>query len=151
MIRNIELKILDSRALLPEYGTKDSAGVDLVACMDKGISIPPLKSVLISTGLAINMQTVPETCVAMIFPRSGKGHKEGIVLGNSVGIIDQDYHGQLMVSVLNRNSELYVNISPGDKIAQLVFMPIFKSNFIKVDEFSSTTARGEGGFGSTGS
>jgi dUTP pyrophosphatase len=96
------------------------------------------------------MQTVVEDCVAMIFPRSGKGHKEGIVLGNSTGIIDKDYHGELKISVLNRNPDKYITIKPGDKIAQLVFLPLIKANFVEVTEFSSETERGEGGFGSTG-
>lgn len=150
MIRNIEIKKLDPRAEIPMYGTIDSAGVDLVACIKERIEIGPFKTHLVPTGLAINMQSVLETCVAMIFPRSGKGHKDGIILGNSVGIIDQDYHGELKVSILNRNSQNYITISPGDKIAQLVFMPIIKANFLEVEEFSHTTERGTGGFGSTG-
>jgi dUTP pyrophosphatase len=150
MLRNIEIKKLNPNAVIPTYGTIDSAGVDLAACMEDNIEIGPLKATLVPTGLAINMQNVTEKCVAMIFPRSGKGHKEGIVLGNSVGIIDQDYHGELKVSVLNRNPERYILIMPGDKIAQLVFIPIIKAEFTEVSEFSSQTDRGTGGFGSTG-
>lgn len=150
MIRNIEIKKLDPKAEIPTYGTVDSAGVDLAACMEENIEIGPLKTCLVPTGLSINMQNVTEKCVAMIFPRSGKGHKEGIVLGNSTGIIDQDYHGELKISVLNRNPERYVLIKPGDKIAQLVFIPIIKASFTEVEEFSSETDRGTGGFGSTG-
>ena len=150
MIRNIEIKKLDPRAELPTYGTTDSAGVDLVACISKQVEVPPFHAYLVPTGLSINMQTVVEACVAMIFPRSGKGHKEGIVLGNSTGIIDKDYHGELKISVLNRNPDKYITVKPGDKIAQLVFLPLIKANFVEVTEFSSETERGEGGFGSTG-
>lgn len=150
MIRKVEIKKLDPRAEIPTYGTADSAGVDLVACITENIEIGPLKTCMIPTGLAINMQPVVEDCVAMIFPRSGKGAKEGKVLGNTVGIIDQDYHGELKICIMNRNPERYVLITPGEKIAQLVFLPIIKAEFTEVEEFSSTTARGEGGFGSTG-
>lgn len=150
MLRNVELKLLDSRAIIPFYATKDSAALDLSACIDNDIDIPPLGVKLIPTGLSINMQTVTEECVAMIFPRSGKGHKEGMILGNGTGIIDQDYHGPLMVSMYNRNSDKYVRVSHGDRIAQLVFLPIIKAHFQCVQEFSSSTERGVGGFGSTG-
>lgn len=150
MIRNVEIKKLDPRAEIPAYGTTDSAGVDLTACISEPLEIGPLKTAMVPTGLAINMQGVVEDCVAMIFPRSGKGSKEGKVLGNTVGIIDQDYHGQLMVCLWNRNPERYVLIQPGEKFAQLVFLPIIKANFCEVEEFSSTTERGAGGFGSTG-
>lgn len=146
----VEIKILDPRAVAPEYATKDSAGVDLVACISDPIQIPPLKNKLIGTGLSINMQTIDEWCAAFIFPRSGKGHKEGKVLGNLVGVIDQDYHGELMVSLWNRNSDSYVIIEPGERFAQLVFMPIIRPDFKIVTEFSSSTERGSGGFGSTG-
>jgi dUTP pyrophosphatase len=105
---------------------------------------------LIPTGLSINMQTIDEWCTAFILPRSSKGHKEGKVLGNLVGVIDQDYHGQLMVSLWNRNSENYVTIEPYERFAQLVFLPIIRPDFKVVSEFSSSTERGEGGFGSTG-
>lgn len=151
MIRNIEIKKLDERAEIPTYGTKDSAGLDLAACITENLEIGPLKTAMIGTGLSINMQTIPENCVAMIFPRSGKGAKEGKVLGNTVGIIDQDYHGELKICLMNRNPERYVLVQPGEKIAQLVFLPIIRANFVEVEEFSHTTERGEGGFGSTGS
>lgn len=150
MLRSVELKKLDPRAVIPEYATQDSGGIDLVACIDNTIDIPPLETKLIPTGLAINMQTVSERCVAMIFPRSGKGHKEGKVLGNLTGIIDQDYQGQLMVSILNRNKEKYITIEAGERIAQMVFVPIIRAEFSEVEEFSSDTARGAAGFGSTG-
>lgn len=150
MIRNVEIKKLDPRAEIPLYGSIDSAGVDLIACITENIEIGPLKTAMIPTGLSINMQDVVEDCVAMIFPRSGKGAKEGKVLGNTVGIIDQDYHGELKICIMNRNPERYVLIQPGEKIAQLVFMPIIKAEFTEVEEFSHTTERGESGFGSTG-
>jgi dUTP pyrophosphatase len=150
MLRNIEIKKLDQRAVIPKYATVDSAGVDLAACIDKVIEIPPLETALIPTGLAINMQPVEEDIVAMIFPRSGKGHKEGKVLGNTTGIIDSDYQGQLMVSILNRNKEKYITIEPGERIAQMICIPIIRAEFSEVEEFSSSTERGTGGFGSTG-
>lgn len=150
MLRNVEIKKLDVRAKVPEYATKDSGGIDLVACIDHIIDIPPLETKLIPTGLAINMQSIEERCVAMIFPRSGKGHKEGKVLGNLTGIIDQDYTGQLLVSILNRNKDKYITVEPGERIAQMVFVPIIRAEFTEVEEFSSMTERGIGGFGSTG-
>lgn len=150
MIRNIEIKKLDPRAEIPVYGSIDSAGVDLVACIKENLEIGPLKTAMIPTGLSISMQEVVEDCAALIFPRSGKGAKEGKVLGNLTGIIDKDYHGELKVCIWNRNPERYVLIQPGEKIAQLVFVPIIKANFCEVSEFSSSTERGEGGFGSTG-
>lgn len=150
MIRDVEIKFLNETAKTPTYGTEFSAGLDLVACNPGTEDIAPLKSKLIPTGISINMMTIPEDCVALIFPRSGKGHKEGIVLGNSTGVIDQDYHGEIFVSVLNRNSDTYITIRPGDKIAQLVIVPIIRANFVQVEEFSTTTQRGSGGFGSTG-
>ncbi len=151
MIRDVEIKVLDNRAIIPSYATEDSGGVDLVACISKSIEVPPLENVLVSTGLAINMQTVIERCIAMIVPRSGKGHKEGKVLGNTVGIIDQDYQGELLVSMLNRNKEKYITVEPGERIAQLIFVPIIRASFKEVVDFSCATARGAGGFGSTGS
>jgi dUTP pyrophosphatase len=150
----VEIKILDPKLndikLLPKYATPDSAGVDLIACIDSKIELAPFMTKLIPTGLSINMQTIDEWCTAFILPRSSKGHKEGKVLGNLVGVIDQDYHGQLMVSLWNRNSENYVTIEPYERFAQLVFLPILRPNFKVVNEFSSSTERGEGGFGSTG-
>jgi dUTP pyrophosphatase len=150
MIRQIELEVIDQRACIPTYGTEHSAGVDLAAVLDATIEIPPLKTAMIKTGIKINMMIVPENLMAIIFPRSGKGAKEGKVLGNLTGIIDRDYRGELMVSVWNRNSDNYITIEPGEKIAQLVFIPIVKADFKIVDKFTDTTERGEGGFGSTG-
>jgi dUTP pyrophosphatase len=150
MIRQIEIEVIDPRAAVPAYGTKYAAGLDLSAVLDSAIEIPPLKTAMIGTGLKINMMTVPENLMAAIFPRSGKGSKEGKVLGNLTGIIDEDYHGELKISVWNRNSENYITVEPGEKIAQLVFVPIIKADLKVVDKFTEKTARGEGGFGSTG-
>ena len=146
----IEIKKLDKRAIIPEYATVDSAGVDLTACMDKPVEIPPMRTAMIHTGLAINMDLEQMHMMAVILPRSGKGSKEGKVLGNLVGVIDQDYHGELMVCLWNRNTENYVTIEPGERFAQLIFVPIFKAQFEEVVEFTSQTSRGVGGFGSTG-
>lgn len=145
----VEIKILDNSIKVPEYATINSACIDLVACLSVPINIPPLKTALIRTGISINMQTVPKDMMAIILPRSGKGAKEGKVLGNLVGVIDQDYHGEVLVSLWNRNSDVYVDIEPGERFAQLVFVPIIVPSFKVVEEFSSTTARGTGGFGST--
>lgn len=145
----IEIKILDPKAKIPRYATIDSAGIDLIACMEYPVDIPPSKSTLIRTGLSINMQTVPINLMATIFPRSGKGAKEGKVLGNLTGIIDKDYQGEILISIWNRNYDRYVTINPGEAIAQLVFIPIYHANFQLVEDFSSTTIRGSGGFGST--
>jgi dUTP pyrophosphatase len=149
MKRQIEIKLLNKNASIPKYGTIDSAGVDLVACIKNERDIYPGNATLIPTGIGINMQSIPEDCVAMIFPRSGKGHREGIVLGNGTGIIDKDYQGELLVSILNRNTIQPICIRPGEKIAQLVFLPIIRAEFIAIEEFSSATERGAGGFGST--
>ena len=146
----IEVKILDPRAVTPSFATTDSGAVDLVACLTEKVQIPPLQVRLIGTGISINMQLVNQHMAALILPRSGKGHKEGKVLGNLVGFIDQDYHGELMVSLWNRNSEKYAEIEPGERFAQLMFVPIIKPIFQTVKDFSSTTERGAGGFGSTG-
>lgn len=149
-MKKIQLKILDSRLgrefPLPEYATTGSAGLDLRACMDDPIQLLPGDTVLIKTGLSIYIGD--ETIAATILPRSGLGHKHGIVLGNLVGLIDSDYQGPLMVSVWNRGDDLYT-ISPGERIAQLVFVPVIKASFDVVDDFVATD-RGEGGFGSSG-
>ena len=154
MIRLVELKILDARLkdprYFPRYGTADSGGIDLVACVDDKIEIPPLGVSLVPTGIAVNMMSVVEACAAMILPRSGNGHKRGMILGNGTGLIDQDYHGQLFVSVWNRNPNTYLTIEPFEKIAQFVVVPIIQAHFNIVEEFSDNTARGTGGFGSTG-
>jgi dUTP pyrophosphatase len=146
----VQLKILDKRLgsefPLPSYATDGSAGIDLRACLDEPLVIQPQETHLISTGMAIHLQD-PNTA-ATILPRSGLGHKHGIVLGNLVGLIDSDYQGPLMVSCWNRASTPYT-VMPGERIAQLVIMPILKANFSLVDEFHCSE-RGQGGFGSTG-
>lgn len=149
-MKQIELKILDSRIgttfPLPAYATPGSAGLDLRACLDAALTLQPGETQLIPTGLAIHIAD-PKLC-ATILPRSGLGHKHGIVLGNLVGLIDSDYQGQLMVSMWNR-SQTSFEIQPGDRIAQLVFLPVVQASFSIVGEFEGSE-RGEGGFGSSG-
>ena len=149
-MKQIELKILDPRIghefPLPEYATPGSAGLDLRACLDAAVELAPGATTLLPTGLAIHIPD-PGLC-ATILPRSGLGHKHGIVLGNLVGLIDSDYQGQLMVSVWNRGQQSFT-IQPGERIAQLVFLPVVQASFTIVDEFDSSE-RGEGGFGSSG-
>lgn len=147
-MKNIDLKILDPRMkeLLPAYGTPGSAGLDLRACLDAPLTIEPGQTVLVPTGLAIHIGD-PGYC-AMILPRSGLGHKNGIVLGNLVGLIDSDYQGQLMVSTWNRSQATFV-LQPMDRLAQLVVVPVLQVGFNVVEEFASSD-RGAGGFGSTG-
>ena len=146
----VQLKILDQRLgadyPLPTYATDGSAGLDLRACLDEPLTIQPGETHLISTGMAIYLQD-PATA-ATILPRSGLGHKHGIVLGNLVGLIDSDYQGPLMVSCWNRGTAEYT-IQPGERIAQLMIVPVLKADFKIVDEFENSD-RGEGGFGSSG-
>jgi dUTP pyrophosphatase len=146
----IQVKILDSRigtALpLPRYETADSAGMDLRACLDEKQTLQPGETFLIPTGIAIYIGD--PHLAAVILPRSGLGHKSGIVLGNLVGLIDADYQGPLMISCWNRGQNAYT-IEPGDRIAQLVFLPIARVDFAMVTDFDETT-RGIGGFGSSG-
>ncbi len=149
MIKEVEIKILEKDITIPKYATLNSAGIDLCAYTKTVVDIPPLRTALIRTGISINMQTVPEDMMAIILPRSGKGAKEGKVLGNLVGVIDQDYQGELLVSLWNRNPDLYVKIEPMEKFAQLVFVPIIIPRFKVVEKFSCNTGRGDGGFGST--
>jgi dUTP pyrophosphatase len=150
MFRDIQLKILDSRIgeqfPLPAYATDGSAGLDLRACIDQPLALEPGVTELISTGLA--MHIADPTLAAIILPRSGLGHKHGVVLGNLVGLIDSDYQGPLMVSCWNRSQKTY-HIEPGERIAQLVIVPVLKANFTVVNEFMRSD-RGEGGFGSSG-
>jgi dUTP pyrophosphatase len=144
----IDLKVLDARVAetLPAYATPGSAGLDLRACLDAPVVLAPGETTLVPTGLAIHIGD--PGLAAMILPRSGLGHKHGIVLGNLVGLIDSDYQGQLMVSVWNRGqSEFTVN--PLEHIAQMVIVPVVQATFRRVDEFDASH-RGEGGFGSTG-
>lgn len=146
----VSLKILDPRIgkefPLPKYETMASAGLDLRACIDKPLELAPNSTHLIPTGLAIHIGD--PNLAAVILPRSGLGHKQGIVLGNLVGLIDADYQGPLMISCWNRGQTLYT-IAPGDRIAQLVFLPIVRAKFEIVNEFKATV-RGEGGFGHSG-
>lgn len=147
-MKNIDLKILDPRMrdLLPAYGTPGSAGLDLRACIDAPLLIEPGQTVLVPTGLAIHIGD--PGYAAMILPRSGLGHKNGIVLGNLVGLIDSDYQGQLMVSTWNRGHASFT-LQPLDRLAQLVIVPVLQVGFNVVEEFASSE-RGAGGFGSTG-
>lgn len=144
----VDLKVLDERmkAQLPAYATSGSAGLDLRACLDEAITIEPGQTVLVPTGLAIHLAN--PGYAAVILPRSGLGHKHGIVLGNLVGLIDSDYQGQLMVSVWNRGQTRFT-MEPMERMAQLVIVPVQQVEFNLVEEFTATD-RGEGGFGSTG-
>jgi dUTP pyrophosphatase len=147
-MKQIDLKILDPRMqdFLPAYATTGSAGLDLRACVDAPLTIEPGQTVLVPTGLAIHIGD--PGYAAMILPRSGLGHKNGIVLGNLVGLIDSDYQGQLMVSTWNRSQSAFI-LQPMDRLAQLVVVPVLQVGFNVVDDFSSSE-RGAGGFGSTG-
>lgn len=147
-MHRIDIKLLDQRLhdSPPSYATPGSAGLDLRACTDDAIPVLPGQTVLVPTGIAIHL--ADSGLAAMILPRSGLGHKHGIVLGNLVGLIDSDYQGQLMVSVWNRSSEAFT-IHPLDRIAQLIIVPVLQVGFNVVDEFVSSD-RGVGGFGSTG-
>ena len=147
-MKNIDIKILDARMkeLLPAYATPGSAGLDLRACIDEAITIEAGQTVLIPTGLAIHIGD--PSYAAMILPRSGMGHKNGIVMGKLVGLIDSDYQGQLMVSVWNRGNDSFT-MQPGERIAQLVIARHERADWVEVEELDET-ARGAGGFGSTG-
>ena len=144
----IDLRVLDPRMAghLPAYATPGSAGLDLRACIDAPLTLEPGQATLIATGLAMHIGD-PGLC-AMLLPRSGLGHKQGIVLGNLVGLVDSDYQGPLMVSCWNRGMAP-VTIQPMDRIAQMVIVPVVQAKFRVVSEFGAS-ARGEGGFGSTG-
>ena len=147
-MKNIDLKIIDPRMkdYLPAYATPGSAGLDLRACIDAAIVIEAGATVLIPTGLAIHVGD--PGYAAMILPRSGMGHKNGIVLGNLVGLIDSDYQGQLMVSTWNRGQHAFT-LNPMERLAQLIIVPVLQVGFNLVDEFDESE-RGAGGFGSTG-
>jgi dUTP pyrophosphatase len=144
----VDVKVLDARMaqLLPAYATPGSAGLDLRACLDAPLHLEPGQAALIATGLAIHIGD--PGLAAMLLPRSGLGHKHGIVLGNLVGLIDSDYQGPLMVSCWNRGAAAYT-VQPLERIAQMVIVPVVQAAFRRVDDFESS-ARGEGGFGSTG-
>ncbi|MDU6389215.1 MULTISPECIES: dUTP diphosphatase [Pantoea] len=150
MMKKIDVKILDARVgaefPLPTYATSGSAGLDLRACLDSALEITPGMTTLVPTGLAIHIGD--PSLAAVILPRSGLGHKHGIVLGNLVGLIDSDYQGQLMVSVWNRGQQSFT-LQPGDRLAQLVFVPVVQAEFNLVEDFDAS-ARGEGGFGHSG-
>lgn len=144
----MDVKILDARLReqLPHYATAGAAGLDLRACIDAPITLMPGETRLIPTGMAIHL--ADPGYAALILPRSGLGHKHGIVLGNLVGLIDSDYQGQLMVSAWNRGAQAF-ELSPLERLAQLVIVPVVQAEFNVVDDFEASH-RGEGGFGSTG-
>ena len=145
----LDVKILDPRLheQMPAYATPGSAGLDLRACLDEPLTLAPNAWQLVPTGMAIHLADTGYA--ALILPRSGLGHKHGIVLGNLVGLIDSDYQGQLMVSAWNR-SDVAFTIAPMERIAQLVIVPVVQAQFNIVSEFEASSARGEGGYGSTG-
>ncbi|MGH8694701.1 MAG: dUTP diphosphatase [Burkholderiales bacterium] len=147
-MRNIDVRILDARLReqLPVYATAGSAGLDLRACIDAPIEFNPGQTALIPSGLAIHLDD--PGLAAVVLPRSGLGHKHGIVLGNLVGLIDSDYQGQIFVSVWNRGSSVFT-LNPMERVAQLVVVPVVQVGFNIVEEFADS-ARGAGGFGSTG-
>ena len=145
----VDIKILDARLRdnMPSYATPGSAGLDLRACIDAPVTLEPGQWQLIPTGMAMYLKA--PGYAAMILPRSGMGHKHGIVLGNLVGLIDSDYQGQLMVSAWNRSQTAFT-LQPMDRLAQLVIVPVVQPSFNVVDEFEAPSERGEGGYGSTG-
>ena len=147
-MKSVAVKILDPRLRdqMPQYATPGSAGLDLRACLDAPLTLQPGQTELIPAGMAIHL--ADPGLAAMILPRSGLGHKHGIVLGNLVGLIDSDYQGPLMVSCWNRGGVAYT-VQPGERIAQLVVVPVVRVAFEIVDDFTAT-ARGAGGFGSSG-
>jgi dUTP pyrophosphatase len=148
--KQVQLKILDARIgkefPLPSYATEGSAGLDLRACLDGPLQLFAGCTELIPTGISIYI--ADPNIAATILPRSGLGHKHGIVLGNLIGLIDSDYQGPLMISCWNRSND-HFTIQPGERIAQMIFVPIVQTDFVVVDEFIKTQ-RGEGGFGSSG-
>ncbi len=145
---NIELKVLDERVrpYLPQYATQGSAGLDLRALLDAPVTIEPGETILVKTGLAIHIGD--PAYAAVILPRSGMGHKKGIVLGNLVGLIDSDYQGELMISTWNRGKSAFT-LEPFERLAQLVVLPVVQAQFTEVTDFEASQ-RGSGGFGSTG-
>ncbi len=149
-MQSIQLKILDRRIgttwPLPAYATSGSAGMDLRACLDEALTLAPGDTQLLPTGLAIHI--ADPSLAAVLLPRSGLGHKHGIVLGNLVGLIDSDYQGQLFVSCWNRGQSTF-SVEPGERIAQMVFVPVVRAGFEVVEDFVDSS-RGAGGFGHTG-
>ena len=142
----IELRVLDERARIPEYATLGSAGLDLRALLDAPLTLQPGDTELLRTGLSVHIQD--PGMAAVILPRSGLGHKHGIVLGNLVGLIDSDYQGELMISVWNRGKTAFT-VEPFERVAQLVLVPVVQARFRQVEAFGDSV-RGEGGFGSSG-
>jgi dUTP pyrophosphatase len=149
-VRSIELKILDPRIgesiPLPHYATEGSAGLDMRACIDEPLAVEPGDTVLVPSGIAIHIGDAG--LAAVLLPRSGLGHKHGLVLGNLTGLIDSDYQGQVFISIWNRGQKRY-DIEPGERIAQMVFVPVEQVNFDVVETFDDSS-RGEGGFGHSG-
>lgn len=149
-MRSIELKVLDPRVgdsiPLPHYATDGSAGLDMRACIDEPLTVDPGDTVLVPTGLAIHV--ADPGLAAVLLPRSGLGHKHGLVLGNLTGLIDSDYQGQVFISCWNRGSDSY-QVQPGERIAQMVFVPVEQVRFEVVEEFDASD-RGAGGFGHSG-
>ncbi len=149
-MRSVELKILDPRLgdsiELPHYATGGSAGLDMRACIDESVTVEPGETVLIPTGLAIHI--ADSSLAAVLLPRSGLGHKHGLVLGNLTGLIDSDYQGQVFISCWNRGSKSY-EVEPAERIAQMVFVPVEQVRFSVVEEFDNSD-RGAGGFGHSG-
>ena len=147
---SIQLKVLDPRVgdsiPLPHYATEGSAGLDMRACIDEALTVEPGETVLIPTGLAIYIGD--PSLAAVLLPRSGLGHKHGLVLGNLTGLIDSDYQGQVYISCWNRGSKAYM-VEPAERIAQMVFVPVAQVEFVEVQDFTETE-RGAGGFGSSG-
>ncbi len=151
---SVELKVLDQRLHrwgLPDYQSEQAAGIDLIACLDRPLPVAPQAAAqLVPTGLAMHMDH--DALCALILARSGLGHKRGLVLGNGTGVIDADYMAQIFVSVWNRNPDgEAIVIEPGDRIAQMLFVPVARPDFRIVEAFARTSRRGLGGFGSTGS
>ncbi|MEN8291032.1 dUTP diphosphatase [Acinetobacter radioresistens] len=146
----VQIKVLDTRLgnewPLPTYATSGSAGLDLRACLDEAVQIKPGETILVKTGMAIYIED--QNFAGLILPRSGLGHKHGIVLGNLVGLIDSDYQGELMVSVWNRSQTVFT-LEPGERLAQYVLVPVVQAQFEQVNEFTASE-RGTGGFGHTG-
>jgi dUTP pyrophosphatase len=149
-MKKIKFKILDNRLgteiPLPEYATDGSAGIDLKACLDAAVVLNPGETLLIPTGLAIHIDD--PSLAAVLLPRSGLGHKHGIVLGNLVGLIDSDYQGQVFVSCWNRGDKAF-SIEVGERIAQMIFVPVVQAELVQVDDFD-LSERADGGFGHTG-
>ena len=145
----LDVKVMDERlrSMLPNYATAGSAGLDLRACLDAPLTLQPNAWQLVPTGMAIHLKD--PNYAALILPRSGLGHKHGIVLGNLVGLIDSDYQGPLMVSAWNRSPTAYT-VAPMERLAQLVIVPVVQASFRVVQDFDQATQRGAGGYGSTG-